>query len=314
MSGLTPEEQHFFESGGDTSRLNEPNITPTPQPTPPSDYTPLDTAGLGNVPPPEPVAPSVVAPPTIVPPTPPVVPQQPDATEIMRQALAEAQRTAAELQVRLEQATAQPKTPPVAVPDPDTDPLGNMLHQLDQVNKNVADLQTRLLEQQTQQQQVNAFQQFQKQVVTLRDQFKVTAPDFDAAYQHLRDARAADLRTYGVPEADIAKQIFQDEVVLSESALKQGRNPAEAVYEMAKRHGYVAGVPKAAAAPALPSAKLNAVKAGAAATQPSSLPSNPVSEDITVESLKDASDADLNKLVTDPAAWAKIAGGNNIPI
>ena len=313
MSGLTPEEQHFFESGGDTSRLQPaPGMldTPTPPTTPTPEYTPLDTAGLGNVPPPV-VTPPVVTPPVVTP-TPPVVPPQNDASEIMRAALADAQRTAAELQVRLDQATAQPKTPPVEVPDPTTDPLGNMLHQLDQVNKNVADLQARLLEQQTTQQQINAFQQFQKQVVSMRDQFKLTAPDFDAAYQHVRNARVADLKLFGIPEADIPKQLFQEEVALSEAALRQGRNPAEVLYDMAKRHGYTGTVK--ATAPVPPAAKLDAVKQGNAITQPSTLPSQPNIEDITVESLKDASDADLNKLVTDPAAWAKIAGSNNIPI
>jgi hypothetical protein len=298
MAGLTPEEQHFFESGGDTSQL-------TPAPAPAGSIDPLDAAGLGNAPAPAPAA-APVDPPAPAPAPAPAA----DPTELMRTALADAQRNAAALEARLAAATAPAPAQEPAAPDPNTDPLGSMMHQLEQVNKNVQAMQERLNEQQSASQQQAAFQNFQRQVVALRDQFKVTNTDFDAAYAHIREARTADLKSYGVPETDIAAQLFREEVALSEAALKQGKNPAEAIYEMAKRHGY--GKP-ATAAPA-PAVKLEAVKKGAAPTSPAALPATPVTENITIESLKDASDADLNKLVTDPAAWSKIAGSSNIPI
>lgn len=328
MADLTPEEQQFFASGGDVSHLNlnpEPGIqgvddlAPPAPPTPaPAPVDPLALAGLGNVDPPTAPAPAAPAPAPVVPPAPP-----PDAmADILRRTLVEAQANAAALKAQLDAATA-PKPPPAApVPDPETDPLGNMIHQLNEVNKNVTDLQTRLNNQQAQQTQLREFQQFQQNVVSLRDQFKVVTPDFDEAYTHLREARMADLRLYGVPEADIPATLFKEEVQLSQQALVNQKNPAETIYEMARRHGYVAktappapapapGAAPAAPAPSTAKTKLTAIQKNA---QQQPLPKVPAVEEYTPESLKDASDADLNKLVQDPAAWAKIAGTNSTPI
>jgi hypothetical protein len=177
-------------------------------------------------------------------------------------------------------------------------------------------LQSHLTEQQNQQQQLGAFNRFQQQVQTLRDQFQVTNPDFAQAYQHLRDARMADLRLLGYQEVDVSKAIFQEEVAISQAALQQGKNPAQTIYEMAQRHGYSKTTQAAtpAAAPAVvPAAKLSAIKSGVESAPPT-LPRTPIQEEITVESLREASDSDLNRLVSDPAAWNKIAGKDHIPL
>lgn len=230
--------------------------------------------------------------------------------EVLRQSLADANARAAQLEANLAALQKPAVAPPPDAPDPNTDPLGNMIHQLDQVNRNVAELQAKLAEQQNQSAQMTRFQQFQQQVGQLRDTFVKTTPDFDAAYTHLRDARTADLRSFGVPDTQIATQLFQEEVALAEAAIRQGRNPAEAAYEMAKRHGYA---PKAAAAP--PASKLDTIRQAAGVTQPSQLPpAARVPEDISLATLKDADNATLNKIVSDPNSWAKLAGGDNIPL
>lgn len=305
MAGLTQEEQEFFESGGDTSKLGITEVS-----TPPSA---VDLAGLGNTDPPAPdpvvaaPAPAVIAP----------VAATPDPTDFLRNQLAAAQQQAANLQAQLQAAQA-PKTVASPAPDPTTDPLGSMLHQLDAVNKNVADLQAHIAEQQNQANNTAAFQRFQQQVLTLRDQFATTHADFATAYQHLRDSRMADLRSFGFQEADVQRTVFQEEIALSQAAIQQGKNPAEAIYDMAKRHGYTAApgttpVINNTKPATSPDQKLAVIKQGIAGAQPS-LPASRVIEDITAESLRDASDSDLNKLVSDPGAWAKIAGTDKHPI
>lgn len=287
MADLSPQEQAFFESGGDTSHLA------------PEQLTPIDTAGLsvGTPIPEAPAAPAPLA-------TPEPQPQFDQTAELLRRSLDESRQTAANLQAQLEQ-LQKPQTPPPAIPDPNTDPLGNMLHQLDQVNKNVADLQAKLLGQQQQNDQAQAFNNFKNQVLQLRDEFIKTTPDFQTAYEHLRSTRMADLRQMGVPEADIEKTVFQEEFNLSQRAIGQAKNPASEMYEMAKRHGYVKQGSTAV--------KLDAVKAGQAASPPS-LPKTHVNEDISVDSLREASNDDLNKIVSDPNSWAKIAGKDHIPL
>lgn len=314
MPGLTPEEQAFFESGGDASHL-QPAPAPGVQgvqdlaPPAPAPIDVLANNGLGTD------SPAPAPAPVPAPAPAPVAPPAPDLNQVM-EALRQSQAQAAALAAQIEAAQKPPPAPAPVAPDPTVDPLGSMLHQLATVNKNVADLQNALVTQQQQQSQMVQFQRFQQQVVAMRDQFAIANPDFPEAYDHLRNARMADLRTFGVPEADIPKQLFQEEIVLSESAIKVGKNPAEAIYEMARRHGYATKTPAPVAgpapAPAPVQSKLSLVK-GAPPAVPN-LPRTPAPADITAESLRDATDADLNKLVQDPAAWAKIAGGDNIPL
>lgn len=311
MAGLTPEEQAFFESGGDTSKLNIPTPAPgvqgeqtaaAPQPAPSS----LEMAGLSNADTPPTATPAPQAPVA----TP--APVAPDPNEFLRAAIANSNAQIQALSKQIaDMQSAATKPPEVQAPDPNTDPLGSMFHRLDQVNKTVADLQKQLLEQQNQQKQIEAFNNFQRQVTALKDEFAKTHTDFDAAYTHLRDARTADLRAFGMSEDDIRKTLFQEEFNLSQTCVGQSKNPAEAIYEMAKRHGYQ---PKPAApAPAAVPKNIGMLKQGVDSAPPT-LPKTHVPEDISIESLRDASDADLNKLVTDPAAWAKIAGTDRHPI
>lgn len=306
MAGLTPEEQAFFESGGDTAHL-----TPEPAaPAPPVDQ--IAQAGLNNTPP-EPAAPAPPAPPA----QPNIEVQPPPAVDlgVLQRSLVEAQQTAANLKAQLDQRTQAPPVVEPPAPDPDTDPLGALLHQVAQTNKTVAALQAQLNEQAAQGEQATAFQRFQSHVTSLRNEFAAKQADFPAAYQHIRDARIADLKTFGFDEQGINRTLFQEEVALSEAAIKAGKNPAAEIYEMAKRHGYVA---KAAAAPegapaVPPATKLDGIKSGLQSAPPA-LPKTQVTETITAESLREASDADLNKLVNDPAAWSKIAGTDSHPL
>lgn len=315
MAGLTPEEQAFFESGGDTSKLNLPDpgqqgvdSAASPAPAPSGDFRPVDLSGLADS---APIAPPA---PTAAPATPvvnaPATPAPQDNT-FLQDFVRQTQEQTAKLVEQIESLKAGQTPPEAPAPDPVTDPLGNLLHQIDKINKSVTELQRSQVEQRSQSEQMAAFNAFKAQVMTLRDEFIKTTPDFQDAYQHLRAARTADLRAFGLSDTDIQKTLFQEEFQLSQSAVKSLRNPAADMYEMAKRHGYVA---KAAPTPtAAPASKLAVVKQGVE-TAPPNLPRTPVNEEITVESLREASDADLNKLVTDPAAWARIAGTSNIPI
>lgn len=296
---LSVEDQKFFETG---------EIQPGMQADPIPD--PLAAAALGK---PEPAIEE--APPVVAPVVEPVVEQHTvsDATRILQQNLAEAQQRVGALEQFIQQ--QKPVEPKVEVPDPATDPLGNMIHQLDAVNKRVLELQTQLAEQQNQQANTNTFQAFQNQVRALKDEFVKTNADFPDAYAHMRSTRESDLRAYGVSEQQIKETIFREEAILAEAAIRSGKNPAEALYEMSKRHGYVPKVGAAPAAPVppqTPKAKLDNVAAAQAAAK--NLPKTPVTEDVTMESLKGASDADLNKLVLDDKTWGRIVGRDQYPL
>lgn len=294
---LTPEEQRFFETG---------ELQPGMQPEPSQPEV------AAAPPPPEPTQPPV-APPATTEPTLEHQQVSTEAADILRRSLEEAQRRVGALEAYIQQlqnTQQQPTAPPA--PDSDVDPLGAMLHKLEQVNKTVADLQAALNQQQSQQSQLTQFQQFQQRVGQLRDEFAKTTPDFDAAYAHIRNARISDLRAYGLTDEKIQQAIFQEEATLAENAIRNGRNPAQVIYEMSKRHGYVPKAAPAAAPPATPDAKLLSIQQAQTASK--TLPSTPALDDITVEGLKGASDSDLNKFVTDDKLWAKIVGSDQHPI
>lgn len=308
MADLTPEEQRFFETGE-----LQPGMKAADPPAPDNQpVDPLALQALANAPAPAPAAPAP-APVANAP-----AAEDPnaghtvsEATEILRRSLAEAQQRVGALEQYVQSITQKPaEKPDEPGPDASTDPLGAMMHRLESLNKQVADLQANLQGQQTQQTQAQQFQAFQQQVRALTADFIKTAPDFQDAYVYVRNGRVADLRALGYNDQQINETLFREEATLADTSIRNARNPAETIYEMAKRHGYV---PKAAAAaPATPDAKLQSIKAAQGASK--NLPASPGVEDISVEGLKDASDADLNKLVLDPKVWAKIVGSDQYPL
>lgn len=316
MASLTPDEQRFFETGELPASLQANAPAPAIAPAPPP-HDPLDVSGLsGGF---ETQAPAQ-APAAEPAPAPTPAPIAPDAAEILRQSLADAQRQVGALQQQIQQSQTQAPAVEPPAPDPTTDPLGAMMHELAQVNKTVLALQTQI--QQTQQQQLQQTQiaNFQAQVRSMAQEFAKATPDFNAAYQYLRSNREADLLSYGLTREQVNQAMQQEETVLADNAIRQAKNPAAVLYDMAKRHGYTpAATPAASPAPAqtpaaAPSAqeKLTGIAANQSAAR--NLPREPDHADVSIESLRGASEADLNRLVTDPASWSRIAGGNNVPI
>lgn len=314
MADLTPEEVRFFQTGNAADLTTQPPAPPAP-PAP----NPVDLAALNNAPP-APPQPATPVPPAAATPAPPAPAPAPDLnlndpTELLRRSHQEAVQRVAELELQLKSTTTPPAEPPA--PDPAVDPLGAMMHRLDQLNKQMVTLQEGLRATQQQSQQANTFTAFQQQVNTMKAEFAKTTPDYDAAASHLRATRIADLRAFGATDAQIAQQLQQEEFSIAAAAVQAGKNPAQVIYEMSKRHGYT---PTAAPAPApgqppapAPVASLDAIaRAQAAARQLPGAPTPPT--EVTLEGLKAMSETDLNKAVMDPALWAQIGGNTQYPL
>jgi DNA repair exonuclease SbcCD ATPase subunit len=276
---LTPEEQAFFATGELSPTLAEEHA---------------NSQIIETIPP-------VIEQPPQLPASPAPVNE---VAEMLQQSLATEQQRYAEAKTRLdalEKQLQEKLTSQTQAPDPETDPLGAMMHQLNQVNKNVEELQTKLVQEQQNNLLKQQFEQFTSSVRDIKNAYAKTVPDFDDAYSHIRNVRIEDLRAVGVSEADIPKVLLQDELNISQNAIQHGKNPAEEIYKMAKRYGYAA---KAAALS--PEQKLvNISKGQSAARQPArAAPEN----ELTIEGLKDAGDNDLNNMVQDEKLWAKLVG------
>lgn len=299
---LTPDEIAFFETGE-----LPPGLVPEAAADDPA--APQPTAE------PAPAAPATPEPaPEVKEPVP-----APEAAQPDRIAAVEAQL--ANLARLLEQRAApapEPKPEPEPGPNEDEDPLGAMMHQLKTVNATVAELQTKLTQEQQNNLMKQQFEQFTGSVTRLKQDFEKSTPDFNDAYAHIRGVRTEDLRVSGVPESDIPKILLQDELQLAQAAIGRGKNPAEEMYTMAKRYGYT---PKQAAAPATPAAgaapnaaqKLAQIQQGQAAAKHPDKAAPLDTAPLTIDGLKDVSNSDLTKLVQDDAQWNKIVGGRTEP-
>lgn len=145
------------------------------------------------------------------------------------------------------QQMAQPQAQAQQSPDRDADPLGYLEHQLAQEREARARLE------QTFQQQTVGMQQ-QQQVAMLANtyktaaaQFKSQTPDFLDAYNSLYGQLDKELELQGMGDPQQRQQhLMNSELQFVATQLRMGKNPAQAVYEMARLRGYQG---KAAEAP-----------------------------------------------------------------
>lgn len=294
---LTAAESKFFETGELPPELAAEQTPPATPAEPdlftsaPVDPAPTETAGDTT-------------------PTTPTAPATPDPflSNLQRQLVeAESRRLAAEqrlndLMAQLQQAQTQQ-----AAPDPTIDPFGHLQHQVSSISTAIQTLQQSMAQQDQQNALTQQLNSFVGQVREMRDAFSRTVPDFNDAYAHVRNMRMNDLRDAGIAEHMLPAALLQDEMTVAQTAIQSGRNPAQVIYDMAKRHGYT---PKAAAAAtaAAPATKVAQLIAGQAAAK--NLPRAGADVAFSLETLKDASESDLNKLVQSDDLWNKTFGGH----
>lgn len=140
---------------------------------------------------------------------------------------------------RLKLLTQPQKQEPEPQPPGPEDPLGMIDHtarEIEEIKAWRAEQQRTAHEQAQVQQVVTTYQ-------AKAQEFTQQQPDFMDAYTHVREAHARRLAIQGVPAHEIAATVARDELSMAVTALQQGVNPAERLYALAKEYGYA---PKAA--------------------------------------------------------------------
>lgn len=303
MSDMTPDEIEFFRTGELPTGLQE-EASSAVNPVLDSTITMNREDEVAVVEPVvAPAEPVVVAAPAA--PAEPVV----DLSSLQRQ-IEESNRLIEQMRAQL----AAPPAVPAAVETPidaNIDPLGHMMQQMNRINATVNELQSNSTKTQEASAQRAQFDTFTQAVQTAKQAFEKTTPDFNDAYAHIRTLRTEDLRLAGAPEADISKILLQDEFQLAQVALQRGKNPAEEMYNMAKRYGYAAKAAAPVAAPVVgAAAKLAALQAGQAAAR-NIQAAAPSAAAPTLATLRESSNNDLNNLIQNDDMWAKIVGGKS---
>lgn len=191
-------------------------------------------------------------------------------------------------QMQQQQMPPQPEFQP---PDPETDPIAALKYTNQQL--------------QAMQEQA-AQQQYTQQLASVAYQAATAAaqqiPDYRDAYQYAMRSRAQELAAIGTHPGDIPQIIAQEEMIFIDRAVRNGKNPAAAIYEFAKARGFqgsTAAQPAAAAPdPALQQAK-QAVAASASSGGTSSARGQ-----MSVADVAALKGADFDK------GWNKLFGGN----
>lgn len=87
-------------------------------------------------------------------------------------------------------------------------------------------------------QQQASYRDFYAKVTSQEQQFAQQATDYYDAVQHLREARAQEYTAAGYAPEQVQAIITQEAHSVAANALRNGRNPAEAFYELAKLRGW----------------------------------------------------------------------------
>lgn len=274
MSELNELEQKFFETG-----VLPEGLTPAQGQTEPVTATP---------------DPAVDA----------AVPRQDDQVAILQTLLKQEQQLRLQNEEKYQQLLQKALTPPAAdapkAPDEATDPLGNIIHQTKQLAEHVKKVDERLEADTARQTAAQEFNTFVTNVQTMRDEFLKTTPDYTDAYKYLRGIITENMKDMGVPETHIPQVLMQEELRLAQQALGAGKNPAQLLYNVAKRYGY-----KQQAA-STPESKIESIKKGQEAAK--TIPSAKPSPEVSLEALKTMAEDDLDKIVTNDDLWHKVMG------
>ena len=147
----------------------------------------------------------------------------------------------AQLAQRLQQMPINQGQPPVQVPDPQTKPLDYINHVLGNVQATTAELQQWRQQQEQTAQQRAAVQQVSDWASGQEQEFAKTQPEYHEAYRYAADARDRELQSLGYADPSARAAIVrQNTAEIINSAIQQGRNPAELVWEYAQARGFVA--------------------------------------------------------------------------
>ena len=158
--------------------------------------------------------------------------EEKNARRAMQRELEELRRTQQELVSRLETQAKPPEEE--NTPDPEEDPIGYLRYQNEQLAKKIETLTSgQETEKQAQQSQASL-----QRLGAMEEQFAKENPDYFDAMEFLRDARVADYMASGDTEEEAKDNWAKESLFFVQRAAKNGNNPIEVAYTMAKRHGY----------------------------------------------------------------------------
>ncbi len=259
---LNEAEAKFFTSRGTEVDASLSAPAPAPAPEPEAPAAPAA---------PEPAPPAAAAPA----PAPAAAPAPVESPQVPLAALHEERRKRAEIEAERQQLRAQIEQFQRAIqeaqapqaPDPEQDPLGYLSFQNQQLQARIQQMDEWRAQQERERQQQTQYATLTQTVAAAEQSFRAKTPDYDQAAAYALQMEDKRLSAF-YPDPGVRTQVLRTEAAqLLAQLVREGRDPAEGLYQMAKNMGYAAPAP--AAAPASPAAQAAApAPAPAPATAP----------------------------------------------
>lgn len=218
-----------------------------------------------------------------------------------------AEQRASELETRLADLESK-VTPQQAAerPDPTEDPIGYMEWLSARLD---AEEQVKAQEQQqtqAQQQRAEAVKQVIGKAQEYETDFRELNPDYDKAADHLYAAKKAEYLDGGYDDAEAHSMVMAEFLTRADRAMKAGKDPAEIVYNLAKRTGYANEGPPKAQTDA--EAKLRRIAEGQKAASPLANAGGRGGDDLDMDSISQLDGAAFDKAFDKMMAKAARAG------
>lgn len=186
------------------------------------------------------------------------------------------------------------------MPKFEEDPLGHMSARNETLEKELKSVSEKLEGFSKQSSQMAFMQTMNDQVSGAEAEFRTQYPDYDQALKYLKDVTRSDLADQGMNAAEIEQTLQAGKLGLAHAALQQGKNPAQVIYERAKRYGFKAGTAEDKIATLSRGQQLSkSVEGGAAAG-------------ITLRDLAQIPEDQLDEIVKDDKKWNALIRGQMV--
>lgn len=184
------------------------------------------------------------------------------------------------------------------------DPAGALKHENEELRKGLSEVQARLEKQDGAAQQHDRLNQHANYVSAREREFAKENPDYFQASEFVAALWRDEFTEAGFNEADVPKLVFGKALAITTQATQAERDPAAAIYKIAKRYGFAAKQQdKAEEKKPDGESKLKEIAKGLEAAKGTGGGSGP--DDLSIASLAQMDDDAIDKLVKDPDWWAK---------
>lgn len=140
----------------------------------------------------------------------------------------------------LEKAEKKAETPKF-----EDDPAGNLKHENAELKKALEDVRAKVEKQDKAAEQAGKISEFRATVDAKEAAFAKTNPDYWEAAKFLQEAWKDEFAESGFDEADLPKLVVSKALGITGKALQAGKDPAQTIYNLAKRFGFKAPQPEA---------------------------------------------------------------------